>query len=70
MAGEIPGVDVIKQSVVGQPAHHLVDAGTDAGLVVIGRRADLGWAGPSRIGHIAHAVLHRCPAPVAVVPHG
>ncbi|MFE1176118.1 universal stress protein [Streptomyces sp. NPDC058773] len=64
-----PGIDVIEQSVIGQPAHHLVDAGSDAGLVVIGRRANRLSAGPARIGHIAHAVMHHCPAPVAVVPH-
>ncbi|GAU70521.1 hypothetical protein SSP35_20_00170 [Streptomyces sp. NBRC 110611] len=63
------GIDVIEQPVVGQPAHHLVDAGADAGLVVIGRRTNRLSAGPSRIGHITHAVMHHCPAPVAVVPH-
>ncbi|GAU69818.1 hypothetical protein SSP35_14_01520 [Streptomyces sp. NBRC 110611] len=64
-----PGIDVIEQSVVGQPAHHLVDAGADAGLVVIGRRTNRLSAGPARIGHTAHAVMHHCPAPVAVIPH-
>ncbi|MFF4948766.1 universal stress protein [Streptomyces chattanoogensis] len=64
-----PGIDVIEQAVIGQPVHHLVDAGADAGLVVIGKRTDRLSAGPTRIGHIAHAVMHHCPAPVAVVPH-
>ncbi|MEU9125009.1 universal stress protein [Streptomyces sp. NPDC048506] len=64
-----PGIDVIEQSVVGQPAHHLVEAGSDAGLLVIGRRSHRSRAAYPLIGHVAHAVLHHCPAPVAVVPH-
>ncbi|MFI9357966.1 universal stress protein [Streptomyces lydicus] len=65
-----PGVDVVGQAVVGQPAHHLLDAAADASLVVIGRRSRLSRAVPPRIGHIAHAVLHHSLVPVAVVPHG
>ncbi|WP_030982842.1 universal stress protein [Streptomyces sp. NRRL S-1813] len=64
-----PAVDVVEQAVIGQPAHHLLDAATDADLVIIGRRTPFLTAAPFRIGHIAHAVLHHCPAPVAVVPH-
>ncbi|MCX4637775.1 universal stress protein [Streptomyces platensis] len=64
-----PAVDVVEQAVIGQPAHHLLDAAADAGLVVIGRRTPYSKAAPFRIGHIAHALLHHCPAPVAVVPH-
>ncbi len=65
-----PGVDVVAEAVVGQPGHHLLDAATDASLVVIGRRSRPSRAVPPRIGHIAHAVLHHSPVPVAVVPHG
>ncbi|MCX4637817.1 universal stress protein [Streptomyces platensis] len=64
-----PGIDVIEHSVVGRPAHHLVEAGGDAGLLVIGRRSHRSGAKYPHIGHVAHAVLHHCPAPVAVVPH-
>ncbi|MFH8680735.1 universal stress protein [Streptomyces lydicus] len=64
-----PGVDVIGQAVVGQPAHHLLDAAADASLVVIGRRNRPSRAVAPRIGHLAHAVLHHSPVPVAVVPH-
>ncbi|MFD5393247.1 universal stress protein [Streptomyces sp. NPDC127097] len=64
-----PAVDVTEQAVIGHPAHHLLDVGTDADLVVIGRRTRSPRAVPPRIGPIAHAVLHHCPAPVAVVPH-
>lgn len=63
-----PSVEVTEHAVIGQPAHHLLDASTGADLVVIGRRTRTAKAVP-RIGHIAHAVLHHCPAPVAVVPH-
>ncbi|MFF9785838.1 universal stress protein [Streptomyces nigrescens] len=64
-----PAVDVVEQAVVGQPAGHLLDAAATADLVVIGRRTPSPRAAPFRIGHIAHAVLHHCPAPVAIVPH-
>ncbi len=64
-----PAVDVTEQTVVGQPARHLLDAAADAGLLVIGRRTRRSPAAPFRIGHITHAVMHHCPCPVAVVPH-
>lgn len=64
-----PTVDVVEQAVVGRPAHHLLDAADGADLVVIGHRTPSSRAVPFRIGHIAHAVLHHCPVPVAVVPH-
>ncbi|MFF3744276.1 universal stress protein [Streptomyces kronopolitis] len=64
-----PAVDVTEQAVVGHPAHHLLDAAAGSELVVIGRRTPSAKATPFRIGHLAHAVLHHCPAPVAVVPH-
>lgn len=63
-----PAVEVVEQAAIGQPAHHLLEAAADADLVVIGRRTPSSKASPFRIGHIAHAVLHHCPAPVAVVP--
>ncbi|MER6306312.1 universal stress protein [Streptomyces sp. NPDC001657] len=65
-----PTVDVAEQAVIGQPARHLLEAGSQADLVVIGRHTPSPKALPPRIGHIAHALLHHCPAPVAVVPHG
>ncbi|MGI5255951.1 universal stress protein [Streptomyces angustmyceticus] len=64
-----PAVDVTEQAVIGRPAHHLLDAAAGAGLVVIGRRTPSSKAAPFRIGPVAHAVLHHCPAAVAVVPH-
>ncbi|WP_347404597.1 universal stress protein [Streptomyces sp. MST-110588] len=63
-----PGVEVTEQSVIGNPADHLVDVSRAAGLLVIGRRARRTPLG-ARIGSVARAVLHRATAPVAVVPH-
>ncbi|MFJ2394800.1 universal stress protein [Streptomyces sp. NPDC087843] len=39
-----------------------------AQLIVVGRRAHRSALG-SRIGSVAHAVIHHAPCPVAVVPH-
>ncbi|MFE6690951.1 universal stress protein [Streptomyces sp. NPDC057743] len=65
-----PGVEVSTQAVVGEPARHLLDAAARAALVVLGRHRRTKLPSPPHIGHITHAVLHHCPAPVAVVPHG
>lgn len=47
---------------------HLLKAGTDAALVVVGRRTR-GHPFPTRIGPVAHGMLHHAASPVAVVPH-
>ncbi|RVU22736.1 universal stress protein [Streptomyces antnestii] len=62
-----PGVQVTEKAVVGVAAGELLHAARGADLVVVGRhrrRPPLG----SHIGHVAHAVIHHSPAPVAVVP--
>ncbi|MFE3650670.1 MULTISPECIES: universal stress protein [unclassified Streptomyces] len=64
-----PGVDVTTQAVIGEPARHLLDAAVHAALVVIGRHRHMTRPSLPHVGHLAHAVLHHCPAPVAVVPH-
>ncbi|WP_406346741.1 universal stress protein [Streptomyces sp. NBC_00648] len=61
-----PDMDVREQSVHGRAGHHLLMASTKASLLVIGRRADAG----TRIGPVAHSVIHHVLCPVAVVPHG
>lgn len=56
------------ESVIGRPAQHLMEAASDCSLVVIGRRtrhAELGM----HIGPVAHAVIHHCDGPIAVIPH-
>lgn len=63
-----PAVEVAEEPGIGRPARLLSEAGAGAGLVVVGRRATPRRPGQPRIGHVAHAVLHHCPAPVAVVP--
>ncbi|MFM9609337.1 stress-inducible protein [Streptomyces sp. V2] len=63
-----PGVEVTEQVRYGNPAVRLVDAARDASLVVVGRRTRHNPFG-THIGHVTHAVLHHCAAPVAVVPH-
>ncbi|MFF9481859.1 universal stress protein [Streptomyces sp. NPDC014733] len=64
-----PTVEVTAQALVGRPAQHLLDASAHAALLVVGRRSRTPWPHMPHIGHVAHAVLHHCPAPVAVVPH-
>ncbi|MFE7598346.1 universal stress protein [Streptomyces sp. NPDC057494] len=62
-----PGVEVKARSVVGPPAYELVEAAQTAELVIVGRRSRSIPLGP-HLGHVAHAVIHHSPAPVAVVP--
>ncbi|WP_327326930.1 universal stress protein [Streptomyces sp. NBC_01210] len=60
-----PGVKVSEEAAPGRAASHLVQAASDAGLVVVGRRAASG----AHIGSVTHAVIHHARCPVAVVPH-
>ncbi|MFI8823870.1 universal stress protein [Streptomyces sp. NPDC053431] len=62
-----PGVAVTARAAMGPAAFHLVEASQDADLVVVGRRTRRIPVGP-HLGHVAHAVIHHSPAPVAVVP--
>lgn len=57
-----------EQLVAGGPAHHLVEAASGAGLLVVGRR-NRGSGIGTHLGSVAHAVMHHAAAPVAVVPH-
>ncbi|MEU2076339.1 universal stress protein [Streptomyces sp. NPDC013489] len=61
------GVEVEAKPVVGSPAFQLVEASQSARLVIVGRRSRNVPLGP-HLGHVAHAVIHHSPAPVAVVP--
>ncbi|MEW1905813.1 universal stress protein [Streptomyces sp. NPDC086147] len=60
-------VEVSSGAVVGSPAHQMAEAAREADLVVVGRRGRKVPLG-SHVGHVAHAVIHHSPAPVAVVP--
>jgi nucleotide-binding universal stress UspA family protein len=59
-----PELSIESAVVPGRAGHVLVDAGRSAELVVVGVRP-LGTAGE---GATTHSVLHRCSAPVLVVP--
>ncbi|MFF0473979.1 universal stress protein [Streptomyces sp. NPDC004284] len=61
------GVEVTAKAVVGSAAYQLAEAARTARLVVVGRRSRKVPVGP-HLGHVAHAVIHHSPAPVAVVP--
>ncbi|MFB7587107.1 universal stress protein [Streptomyces sp. NPDC056169] len=61
-----PATEVTVVSAPGRAAEHLIEAASDARLVVVGRRRA---ARGAHIGSITHAVIHHAPCPVAVVPH-
>ncbi|QKW48642.1 universal stress protein [Streptomyces buecherae] len=64
-----PGVPVVEHVELGSAGRALLTAAATADLVVVGRRTRRSPVG-TRIGSVAHAVLHHAPCPVAVVPHG
>ncbi|MHB9864225.1 universal stress protein [Streptomyces sp. YIM S03343] len=64
-----PGVEVVKEAVVGQAGAHLVDASRGASLVVMGRRSRGTALVGTLIGPVTHEVLRNAAAPVVVVPH-
>lgn len=65
---KFPTVHVTERCRQGHPAHDLVEASHDAGLLVVGRRERRSAPG-THIGSVAHAALHHSKAVVAVVPH-
>ncbi|MFD7477383.1 universal stress protein [Streptomyces sp. NPDC059837] len=65
---KFPDLRIVEDSLSGKAADHLVDASSEASLVVVGRRIRRAALG-AHIGPVTHAVLHHATAPVAVVPH-
>ncbi len=63
-----PQLAVEARTVIGQPAIQILDAASDAALVVVGRRIRHAALG-THIGPITHAVMHHATSPVAVVAH-
>ncbi|MET9657436.1 universal stress protein [Streptomyces sp. NPDC006510] len=63
-----PAVELDAQVTVGPASEQLLEAGSEAGLMVVGRRVRRSSVG-THIGPIAHAVLHHSTAPVAVIAH-
>ncbi|MFC9843615.1 universal stress protein [Streptomyces sp. NPDC060223] len=62
---EVPVTEYVEMGSAGQV---LLSSAARAQLVVVQRRAERSAVG-SRIGSVAHAVMHHAPCPVAVVPH-
>ncbi|MFF3756058.1 universal stress protein [Streptomyces sp. NPDC002185] len=61
-----PATEVAEVSAPGRAAEHLIEASSDARLVIVGRRRA---ARGSHLGSVTHAVIHHASCPVAVVPH-
>ncbi|MEE1786679.1 universal stress protein [Streptomyces sp. SP17BM10] len=64
-----PDVDATSEPILGNASAVLVAAAGTARLLVLGRRTRHHPLG-SRLGAVAHAVIHHARCPVAVVPHG
>jgi len=62
-----PDVPVTRHVEMGSAGEVLLSLATRAQLMVVGRRARRSAVG-SRIGSVAHAVVHHAPSPVVVVP--
>ncbi|WP_405682448.1 universal stress protein [Streptomyces sp. NBC_00057] len=63
-----PAVSLDAQVEVGHASEQILEAGSEAGLIVVGRRIRQSSLG-AHIGPITHAILHHSTAPVAVVAH-
>ncbi|WP_406385905.1 universal stress protein [Streptomyces sp. NBC_01618] len=63
-----PAVSLDEQVKVGHASEQILEAGSGAGLIVVGRRIRQSSFG-AHIGPITHAILHHSTAPVAVVAH-
>jgi nucleotide-binding universal stress UspA family protein len=66
--GEQPDVKVQAEAVIGQPSRLLVEAASQASMLIVGRRNRRSRIG-THVGNVAHAVMHHARTPVAVVPH-
>ncbi|MET8827860.1 universal stress protein [Streptomyces sp. NPDC004610] len=62
-----PGPEIRRRTVEGPARSVLVDAATDADLVVVGAKRRPRSFG-LQLGRVAHRVLHHAPCPVVVVP--
>lgn len=63
-----PDVPVTAATGLDRAADQLVKAASTASLLVIGRKERTSRLG-SRLGHVAHSVIHHAACPVAVVSH-
>ncbi|WP_329297890.1 universal stress protein [Streptomyces sp. NBC_00659] len=68
-AADHPAVDVHRRTVEGTARNVLLDASTEADLLVVGvRRQDSHGHIGMQLGRVAHTALHHAACPVAVVP--
>ncbi|WP_406350186.1 universal stress protein [Streptomyces sp. NBC_00658] len=65
---QFPEVPVTEYVEMGSAGQVLLSLAARAQLMVVQRRAERSAVG-TRIGSVAHAVMHHAPCPVAVVPH-
>ncbi|MET9883837.1 universal stress protein [Streptomyces sp. NPDC006430] len=65
---KFPSIEVAERTPIGGPARLLLRAADNADLVVVGRRVRKGSLG-AHVGSVTHALIHHCPAPVAVIAH-
>ncbi|MYS19281.1 Nucleotide-binding universal stress protein, UspA family [Streptomyces sp. DvalAA-14] len=65
---KFPDVEVTADVRMGGAAAVLIEAASDASLLVVGRRTRGSSIG-SHIGSVTHAAMHHAKAPIAVVPH-
>ncbi|MEV6104946.1 universal stress protein [Streptomyces sp. NPDC051940] len=63
-----PGVRVQQLAAEGPARRVLLEAAVSADLVVLGDARGTGARSTLRLGPVVHALLHRAPCPVAVVP--
>ncbi|MFC4494360.1 universal stress protein [Streptomyces ovatisporus] len=63
-----PDIKVHAEALVEQPAHLLVEAATQASMLIVGRRNRRSRIG-THLGPVTHAVMHHARAPLAIVPY-
>lgn len=63
----VPGVKIVTQSLIGEPAEVLCRASERADLLVVGRRGR-GAVAAALLGSVADDCLRHAPCPVAIVP--
>jgi nucleotide-binding universal stress UspA family protein len=67
VAPALEGLDVKRTVVEGAPAQALIEAGTDADLLVVGTRGHGGFVG-LLLGSVSQQCAHHSPCPIVIVP--
>jgi nucleotide-binding universal stress UspA family protein len=66
VAGENPGVSIVRVAVEGPPAEVLIEAAADADLLVVGSRGPGGFSG-LLLGSVSQQCAHHASCPVVIV---